>query len=300
VVRLPTLAGRADRKSHIIGVATFGGPIDGDFNVAILVQWAKLQETLADLTQRMFFGTTATPSNTSGPLGVCLSEMAVKPLKMNQSDSGFRPSDEDSDLDESGLPAISDARLVDEARRGNSEAFGQLVLRYERRVIRVIRRFMPDDQMAQDLTQEAFLRAFDRLEQFDPSRRFGPWLFRIAVNLTYDHLRQVKRRGKWALFSEIGQERTPDPATADPRARLDLSQEVQVVMADVPEAYRTVLILRDLEGFSTSEVAAVTERSEATIRWRLAEARRMFREVWERRERSYEESQADETPDSER
>jgi RNA polymerase sigma-70 factor (ECF subfamily) len=71
-------------------------------------------------------------------------------------------------------------------------------------------------------------------------------------------------------------------------------------MADVPEAYRTVLILRDLEGFSTSEVAAVTERSEATIRWRLAEARRMFREVWERRERSFEESQADETRDLER
>lgn len=209
-------------------------------------------------------------------------------------------SDEEPDSDESGHSAVSDARLVDEARRGETDSFGQLVQRYERRVIRVIRRFMPDDQMAQDLTQEAFLRAFDRLEQFDPSRRFGPWLFRIAVNLTYDHLRRVKRRGKWALFSETGQERTPDPATADPRVQLDLSQEVQMVLADVPEAYRTVLILRDLEGFSTSEVAAVTERSEATIRWRLAEARRMFREAWERRERSFDESQADETPPTER
>ena len=66
---------------------------------------------------------------------------------------------------------------------------------------------------------------------------------------------------------------------------IDLSQEVQVVLAEVPEAYRTVLILRDLEGFCTSEVAAITDRSEATIRWRLAEARKMFREAWERRER---------------
>ncbi|MEO1994306.1 MAG: RNA polymerase sigma factor [Planctomycetaceae bacterium] len=212
----------------------------------------------------------------------------------------FNSSDMDPDARQSGLPAVSDARLVDEARRGDSDAFGQLVLRYERRVIRVIRRFMPDDQMAQDLTQEAFLRAFERLEQFDPSRRFGPWLFRIAVNLTYDHLRRVKRRGKWALFSESAQERTPDPATADPRLHLDLSQEVQMVMADVPEAYRTVLILRDLEGFSTSEVAAVTERSEATIRWRLAEARRMFREAWERRERTFDERQADESSAEER
>ena len=73
-----------------------------------------------------------------------------------------------------------------------------------------------------------------------------------------------------------------------------------MVLADVPEAYRTVLILRDLEGFSTSEVAAVTERSEATIRWRLAEARRMFREAWDRRERSLEKKQADESPAAER
>ena len=198
------------------------------------------------------------------------------------------------------LPAASDARLVDEARRGDTDSFGQLVLRYERRVIRVIRRFMPDDQMAQDLTQEAFLRAYERLEQFDPSRRFGPWLFRIAVNLTYDHLRRVKRRGKWALFSETGQEQTPDPAILDPRVHLDLSQEVQLVLADVSEAYRSVLILRDLEGFSTSEVAAVMERSEATVRWRLAEARRMFREAWDRRERSFEETPADESSAAER
>lgn len=212
---------------------------------------------------------------------------------MTDSDDDLRSADDDLESMDSDHSGVTDARLVDEARRGNTDAFGQLVLRYERRVMRVIRRFMPDDQLVQDLTQEAFLRAFDRLDQFDPSRRFGPWLFRIAVNLTYDHLRRVKRRGKWALFSETGQERTPDPETEDPRINLDLSQEVQMVMADVPETYRTVLILRDLEGFSTSEVAAVTERSEATIRWRLAEARRMFRDAWERRERSLEKRDGD-------
>ena len=190
-----------------------------------------------------------------------------------------------ADPDDDTYARVSDARLLDEARRGNTEAFGRLVQRYERRVIRVIRRFMPDQQTALDLAQDTFLRAFDRLEQFDPSRRFGPWLFRIAVNLTYDYLRRVKRRGKWVVFSDAGEDRLPDPATVDPRVNLDLSQEVQMVLADVPEAYRIVLILRDLEGFSTSEVAAVTERSEATIRWRLAEARRMFKEAWERRER---------------
>ncbi len=212
-------------------------------------------------------------------------------LQMTDPNATSGSPDAESDSEDQVLGAISDARLVHDSRRGDTEAFGQLVVRYERRVIKVIRRFMPDHEIALDLTQEAFLRAFDRLEQFDPSRRFGPWLFRIAVNTTYDHLRKIKRKGRWALFSEAGPDRIADPPAPDPRGEMDLSQEVQTVLTDIPEAYRTVLVLRDLEGFSTSEVAAVAERSEATIRWRLAEARRMFKDAWERRLRSIEEEQ---------
>lgn len=212
-------------------------------------------------------------------------------LQMTESDANFGSSEAELESHDSAMSQATDARLVDRARHGDTDAFGQLVQRYERRVMKVIRRFMPDQDIALDLAQDAFLKAFDRLEQFDPSRRFGPWLFRIAVNTTYDHLRKIKRKGKWALFSEAGEDRVPDPQAPDPRGDLDLSQEVQAVLTDIPETYRTVLVLRDLEGFSTSEVAAVTERSEATIRWRLAEARRMFKDAWERRQRSIEEEQ---------
>lgn len=212
-------------------------------------------------------------------------------LQMTDPDADYESSEAELGSDDSMMSQATDARLVDAARHGDTDAFGKLVQRYERRVMKVIRRFMPDQEMAQDLAQETFLKAFDRLEQFDPSRRFGPWLFRIAVNSTYDHLRKIKRKGRWALFSEAGEDRIPDPEAQDPRGDMDLSQEVQAVLEDVPETYRTVLVLRDLEGFSTSEVAAVTERSEATIRWRLAEARRMFKDAWERRQRSIEEEQ---------
>jgi RNA polymerase sigma-70 factor, ECF subfamily len=204
---------------------------------------------------------------------------------MSESDAENQSLDSEDSPENGGAPSESEVRLVHAARNGDNDAFGELVQRYERRVLKVIRRFIPDLEIATDLVQESFLRAFERMDQFDPSRRFGPWLFRLAVNLTYDHLRKVRRRGRWALFTDAGEDRAPDPAVADPRKDLDLSQEVQVVLAEIPEAYRTVLILRDLEGFCTSDVAAVTDRSEATIRWRLAEARKMFREVWERRER---------------
>jgi RNA polymerase sigma-70 factor (ECF subfamily) len=178
---------------------------------------------------------------------------------------------------------VNDARLVEEARNGEKAAFGELVNRYERRLMRVIKRFIRDEEIVRDLAQETFLRVYGKLEMFDASRRFGPWLFRIGVNLTLDYLRKQKRRGRWALFSESPAEKMPDPSVVDPRIYQNLQEEVRAVLAEIPENYRSVLILRDLENFSTSEIAAILDRKEATIRWRLAEARTRFQKLWEQR-----------------
>ncbi len=177
----------------------------------------------------------------------------------------------------------SDARLVDAARRGDQAAYGELVQRYEHRLARVLFRFIRDMDLAEDLTQETFLKVYDRLDQFDTARRFGPWLFRIGVNLTLDFLRRKKRRIRWSVFTDRFKDRTPDPEMADPRKTLDLQQEVHAVLQMVPEKYRTVLMLRDLENFSTAEIAAILHRKEATIRWRLAEARHRFQYYWGKR-----------------
>jgi RNA polymerase sigma-70 factor, ECF subfamily len=179
---------------------------------------------------------------------------------------------------------FSDARLVEAARRGDRDAFGVLVQRYERRLVRVILRFVSDVELAKDLAQDTFLRAYVRFDQYDPARRFGPWLFRIGVNLTFDYLRRRRRRGKWSVFTDYWSSGNADPAMPDPRARFDTRQEVNLVLTQIPEKYRTVLILRDLENFSTSEIAAVLNRKEATIRWRLAEGRNMFQRLWMKRQ----------------
>ena len=185
---------------------------------------------------------------------------------------------------EPGSPA-SDARLVEDARAGDQDAFGELVRRYERRLLRVIQRYVHDLDLAEDMAQETLMRVYERLDQYDASRRFGPWLFRIGVNATLDFLRRRKRRVWASLFTDSGQDRWPDPGTADPRTSIDLHQEVWKVVEKLPEKYRIVLVLRDLEGFSTSEIAAILNRREATIRWRLAEARNRFQETGERRQR---------------
>ncbi len=177
-----------------------------------------------------------------------------------------------------------DARLVERARLGDEAAFGTLVLRYERKLIRVLARLVQDEELARDLAQETFWKVYTRLDRFDTARRFGPWLFRIGVRLGLDQL----RRGGPAPLS-IDRPRTdgqraaelPDP---DPRAEIELAQEVRFVLEKLPPEYRTVLVLRDLEGFSTAEVAAIVERQEATVRWRLAKAREQFRQHWDRRQ----------------
>lgn len=223
------------------------------------------------------------PNRQQSPRVVQLSELNMTTKNMVDPPakaSPFPPSREQAAVSMRDRSAVGDARLVEEARRGDRDAFGELVTRYERRLIRVILRFVPDQEQARDLAQETFLRVYRRLDQFDSSRRFGPWLFRVGVNLTLDYLRKRKRRVKWSVFSDAAGERQPDPATPDPRQELDLSQEVRAVMEQLPEKYRSVLVLRDLENFTNSEIAAILNRKEATIRWRLAEARKQFKTLW--------------------
>ena len=179
----------------------------------------------------------------------------------------------------------SDARLVEETKKGDRDAFGELVQRYERRLVRVIGRFVSDPDTIDDLAQETFIRVYEKLDQFDPSRRFSPWLFRIGVNLTLDYHRKRKRRVWAVLFTDRSTDRWIETPDSDPRPLKDLQQEVRATIDLIPEKYRTVMVLRDMENFSTSEIAAILDRKEATIRWRLAEARNRFRELWEKRQR---------------
>lgn len=176
-----------------------------------------------------------------------------------------------------------EAGLVEAARQGNRQAFGELVERYQRRLVRVIHQLVHNLDLAEDLAQDTFLKVYQRLDQFDPSRRFGPWLFQVGVNHTLDHLRKQKRRGWWMLFSEGGEDRPTDPAVSDPRLNLDLAQEVDQTLAELPEKDRVVLVLREMENMSTSEIAAILGRKEATVRWRLAEARQKFEQIWTQR-----------------
>ena len=178
-----------------------------------------------------------------------------------------------------------EARLVERARAGDDQAFATLVLRYERKLIRVLARLVHDEELARDLAQETFWKVYNRLDRFDTTRRFGPWLFRIGVNIGLDQLRRREAPSTSSIDRVADDDcqafDLPDP---DPRIQAELAQEVQFILEKIPVSYRTILVLRDLEGFSSAEVAAIVGRREATVRWRLAKAREAFREHWERRQ----------------
>src|SRR4051812_24467802 len=176
----------------------------------------------------------------------------------NQPPPGLGPNSVDDPTAQAPLAGITpiedagDARLVERVRSGDDRAFAALVVRYERKLIRVLVRLVHDEELARDLAQETFWKVYNRLDRFDTSRRFGPWLFRVGVNLGLDWLRRREAPAATSIDRPSSEgSRAYDLPDPDPRIHAELVQEVQHVLERIPVTYRTILVLRDLEGFSS-------------------------------------------------
>jgi RNA polymerase sigma-70 factor (ECF subfamily) len=169
-----------------------------------------------------------------------------------------------------------EAGLLEKARGGNLFAFEEIVKRYERRVYGTALRIVRRHDVADDVTQEAFLRAHQSLARFDLSRPFGPWICRIAANLALNHVRSPENR----------EEALPEGHDEEPSGRaspLDgvLEGEAQRVLAQAldtlsPEQ-RAVFVLRACEDLSYKEIADTLQLSLGTVMSRLSRARERLR-----------------------
>jgi RNA polymerase sigma-70 factor (ECF subfamily) len=188
-----------------------------------------------------------------------------------------------------------DIELVRAFQGGSVEAFDQLFLRYHQAITSLTNRLVRDPLLAEDLTQETFFRVLRSLERVDESFNFSAWIHRIATNLCYDELRRRKRgqppaveEGPRASNSIVGIE-DPDELlgtlaskdmASDPEDALamrELRREVWEVAARLPENYRTVLTLRELQGLNYASIAQVMGLSESAIETLLHRARRRFK-----------------------
>jgi len=181
-----------------------------------------------------------------------------------------------------GEPQVLDeAALVRLAKSGNVAAFEQLVVAYDLRIYHLAYRMLGNPEDARDMAQETFLRAYRSLGELRDEAAFPTWLFRIARNLCMDELRQRRRRPTVSLDEPVtsGEADLPRqmPAnTPDPQRALEeqeMADAVERALASIPPEYRVAVVLRDLQGFSYEEMAAILEIPRGTVKSRLHRGR---------------------------
>lgn len=182
---------------------------------------------------------------------------------------------------------VSDAELVAQVLQGRQEAYGVLVRRYERPVFSVVVRLVRDRELAEDISQEAFLRAYRFLDKYDAHYRFSSWIFRIAHNVTIDHLR--KRRvstisidlpidqGSGTLGDLLEDARSAPASTGAERA--NLAGALEGVLANLRPQYREVILLRFAQDLSYPEIAGVTGLPLGTVKTYIHRARKEMAEA---------------------
>ncbi|HEY2379941.1 MAG TPA: sigma-70 family RNA polymerase sigma factor [Terriglobia bacterium] len=177
-----------------------------------------------------------------------------------------------------GDSGIEFARVLERAVSGDVSAFEQIVIRYERRVLTLAWRLLGRGEDAEDASQEVFLRAFRFLHRFDSRRPFEPWLVKLTVNVCRDIGR------KRPVVTDLDTESLR--ARGDPHQEWSAEEQKQILHAalqDLPGKERAAVVLRDIEGFSTAEVAEILGSSETTVRSQISTARLKIRKALKRR-----------------
>ena len=180
----------------------------------------------------------------------------------------------------------SELALVQAAKKGDLEAFSELVKRYDRNVFRIAQHITHNDEDAQDVVQDAFLKAYTNLEQFQGNSKFYTWLVRIAVNEALMRLRKRRNDRTVSLDEDVETEEGSMPRevadwSPNPEqlyGQSELGDILKKTIQGLPPGFRTVFVLRDVEGLSTEETAEMLGLSIPAVKSRLLRARLQLRE----------------------
>ncbi|RKZ18225.1 RNA polymerase subunit sigma-24 [bacterium] len=196
-------------------------------------------------------------------------------------DPGQRPADRQ---------ALSDEDLMLRVQAGEKACFDLLVQRYRMRLFNYLLRLVRDPDLAEELAQDAFVRAYVNADKYRTIARFSTWLYTIATNLVRNRYRQKKRRPPLlSLFYRSGdgeEEMVQDiadgaPNPEDDAVASDLNRVIAEATSQIPERYREPFVLREVNQLSYEEIAAVTGLKLGTVRSRINRARNHFRKIIE-------------------
>jgi RNA polymerase sigma-70 factor (ECF subfamily) len=174
----------------------------------------------------------------------------------------------------------SDKKLVERVQKGDKGAFDLLVLKYQHKIVNLVMRYVRDPELALDIAQEAFIKAYRALPRFRGDSAFYTWMYRIAVNTAKNHLAAQRRRPmdveldlqdpeQYDLHAKLKETDTPEGVALSN----ELQETVERAIAALPEDLRTAIILRELEGMSYEEIAETMECPVGTVRSRIFRAR---------------------------
>src|ERR1700760_819858 len=180
----------------------------------------------------------------------------------------------------------SEMALVQAAKKGDLEAFSDLVKRYDRNVFRIAQHITHNEEDAQDVVQDAFLKAYQNLAQFQGNSKFYTWLVRIAVNEALMKLRRRRSDKTVSMDEDIETEEGSMPRevadwSPNPEqlyGQSELGDILKKTIQGLPPGFRTVFVLRDVEGLSTEETAEMLDLSVPAVKSRLLRARLQLRE----------------------
>lgn len=173
--------------------------------------------------------------------------------------------------------AETETGLIEQAKQGDRNAYGELVRRHYQGVVLVVSRMCGDAGLAEDAAQEAFMRAWVNLASFKPNGSLRNWLYRIAINAALDVLRHKPEE----TLEDEQAARMPDPAEEPEKVLIEKEQAEAIHQAvkSLPEAARAVLVLREYGGLSYREISAALDVPIGTVMSRLNYARSRLREI---------------------
>lgn len=180
---------------------------------------------------------------------------------------------------------IPDTELIAGALAGSESAFAGLVDRYRDRVFRLLGRYCRDQVECEDLAQDVFLKVFRKLHTFQGGSAFYTWLYRIAVNAATDHLSKASSRRLRLVEDDASLDTGGDRDEQNPAAPLmtaELAKVTREIVDSLPEKFRTILVLREFEDLSYTEIAEVLQIQLGTVESRLFRARQRFKDALER------------------
>lgn len=185
-------------------------------------------------------------------------------------------------LAKAGVDELSDEAIVERVRAGEAALYEIIVRRHNQRLYRTIRAILRNDGDVEDVMQQAYIDAYTHLDQFRGTAKFSTWLTRIAVNRA---IRTGRGRSGPVLVTpgfdpELAIEQTP-AAHIDPEHEMyghELKVVLESLIEQLPEQFRVVFVMREVEGLSTAETAACLEINEETVKTRLHRAKRLLKE----------------------